>query len=206
MLNETADKRKKKGRETATNILAIAQRAFAEHGYESTALDDIISEARITKGALYHHFSSKRALFEAVYKAAEEDVSKRISNSSNSVDDPWDKLLTGCFAYLEICRDPGLRQIMRVDAPAILGLDRWSEIDREYGVERLIPFLAMLRDQGIVRLSTIEAFAWQLTGAMNEATFWIAQHSDPERALEQSKDSLRMILQGIRQEAPSDCS
>lgn len=205
MPNENNDKRTKKGRETARNILSIAQRTFAERGYEGTATADIIVEAGITKGALYHHFSSKRLLFEAAYKATEEEVSRRISHASSSVNEPWEKLLSGCFAYLEICRDPGLRQIMRVDAPSVLGLNRWSEIDREYGVERLIPFLTMLRDQGIIRLPAVEAFAWQLTGALNEATFWIAQHSDPDQALEQSKDSLRLVLQSIRLERSDDC-
>jgi len=198
MSDEVADNRRRKGRETAGNILSIARRSFAEHGYEGTVTDDIIVEAGITKGALYHHFSSKRQLFEAVYRAAEEDVAERISQASNLVDEPWDKLLAGCFAYLEICQDPGLRQIMRIDAPAALGLVRWSEIDREYGVERLVPFLKMLQDQGVIRLPVVEAFAWQLTGAMNEATFWIAQHPHPEEAQEQSKEALRLVLQSIR--------
>ena len=106
-------------------------------------------------------------------------------------------MLAGCFAYLDACADDGLQRILRVDGPAVLGLEKWAAIDRKYGVDRLVPALRHMADADIIEVPSVEAFAWQLSGAMNEATFWIAQHKDPARALRESKDMLRTLLSGV---------
>ena len=106
--------------------------------------------------------------------------------------------MAGCFAYMEACQDPGLQRILRIDGPSVLGMDKWAKIDREYGVDRLLPALQDLADAGIIDVPSVEAFAWQLTGAMNEATFWIASHDRPADALEQSRAVLRLMLEGAR--------
>ncbi len=194
----TQNKKVLQGLATAENLLSIARTFFAERGYADTKTEDIISEAQVTKGALYHHFPSKKHLFEAVYIALEEEVAQKIMVASTKPSDPWQRILSGCYAYLETCHDPTFRRIMRVDAPSVLGMNRWAEIDRSYGVERLLPAMRELVKQGVVKTQVIEAFTWQLTGAMNEATFWIAQHKNPNAALKQSKTALRTLLESIK--------
>lgn len=187
-----------KGRETAERLLGIARKAFSEQGFAASRTDQIIARAGVTKGALYHHFPSKKDLFEAVYRSVEEEVAARISAAVAAIEDPWEQLLGGCYAYLEACQDPGLQRILRVDGPSVLGLDRWSKIDREYGVDRLLPALSNMSVQGIINVPSVDAFAWQLTGAMNEATFWIAQHENPQAALRESKKMLSLMLEGAK--------
>ncbi len=186
------------GRETANKLLAIARKAFAKQGYAATRTGDIITQANVTKGALYHHYPSKRHLFEAVYRAVEDEAAERIAVACEAATNPWDRLLEGCYAYMETCQDPEFRRIMRIDAPAVLGMEKWSEIDREYGVQRLLPALQSLLDAGVIDVPVVEAFTWQLTGAMNEATFWIAQHHSPDTALHESKKALRLILESVK--------
>ncbi|MEM7280987.1 MAG: TetR/AcrR family transcriptional regulator [Pseudomonadota bacterium] len=186
------------GQATAERLLKIARALFAQQGYANTKTEDIIQQGGVTKGALYHHYSSKKRLFEAVYLSLEEEVAEKIMQASARHKDPWYKILNGCYAYLDACHDPQYRRIMRVDAPSVLGMKRWSEIDRAYGVERLIPAMKQLVTDGVIKTRVVEAFTWQLTGAMNEATFWIAQHSDPTLALRQSKTALRTILESIK--------
>lgn len=198
MQRESTSLRVRQGRNTAEKLLTIAFRAFAEKGYTATRTDQIILSAGVTKGALYHHFSSKKALFEAVYRAAEEDVAGRILSACKDVNDPWEQLLTGCFTYLDACRDPGLQRILRVDGPAVLGLARWAAIDREFGLDRLLPSLERMASAGIIEVPSVEAFARQLTGAMNESTFWVVQHVQPDIALRESKEMLLRLLQGVR--------
>ena len=96
------------------------------------------------------------------------------------------------------CQDQGTQRILRVDGPAVLGLEDWSKIDREYGVDRLLPYLQYLSKTGIIQVPSVSAFAWQLTGAMNEATFWITQHKHPKSALKHSKETLLLLLQGAK--------
>ena len=195
---ESTNQKVLKGRVTAEKLLSIARQSFAEQGFAETRTDDIIAKAGVTKGALYHHFASKHVLFEAVYRAIEEEVAARIGAAVASVEDPWEQLLAGCFAYLAACQDPGLQRILRIDGPSVLGLEKWAKIDREYGVDRLLPALREMAETGIIDVPSADAFAWQLTGAMNEATFWISRHRQPEVALEQSRQMLRLMLDGVR--------
>ena len=198
MTTNTTSQKVRQGQETSRRLLNIARDAFATRGYAATKLDEVIGAAGLTKGALYHHFASKSALFEAVYREAEEVVADSIGNAVAAHADAWEQLRAGCFAYLDACSDPGLQRILRIDGPSVLGLARWAKIDREYGVERLLPALQGMSENGVLRVQSVEAFAWQLTGAMNEATFWVAQHPRPSAALRQSKQVLGGILESVR--------
>lgn len=186
------------GKATKDLLIDLASRRFAENGFAATPLDALIHEAGLTKGALYHHFRSKLDLFEAVYIRAEEEVAQRINAASVDASDPWDQLLAGCDAYLEACTDPGLQRILRRDGPSVLGWDKWSEIDAQYGSGKLESFLEILRQSNVIRVSSAKALAHLLSGALNEATFWIARAENQSEALEQSRKVLREMLQGLQ--------
>ena len=191
----------KQGLVTADRILAVARRVFEKKGFQAATTQEIVDKAKITKGALYHHFASKRDLFEAVYRATEEQMGRKIQESSGSKKAPFDQLVAGCFAYLECCAEDGFHRILRLDGPAALGTEQWQAIDREYGVNRLLPFLSELQNKGVIRTANVEAFAYQLTGAMNEATFWIAQQTSKSKALADSKKVLAGLLESVRVQA-----
>lgn len=186
------------GRVTADNLLKIAEKAFASAGYAATSTESIIQAAGVTKGALYHHFSSKRLLFEAVYRSVEEQMANRIDRVSRASATPWDQLLNGCFAYIDSAADTGWQRILRIDGPAVLGMETWTAIDKAYGVDRLLPFLRHLKAANVLNVASVDAFAWQLTGAMNQATFWISGHDDPQKAIFESKQTLAHLLEAVR--------
>lgn len=186
------------GKQTRERLLLLAKGIFAEQGYAALTLDGLIKQAGLTKGAFYHHFPSKQALFEAVYIQAEEEVGERIMKASASATEPWDQLLSGCDTYLEACADPGLQRILRLDGPSVLGWERWSEIDAEFGSGKLEAFLTQLNEGNIIRISSPKAAAHLLSGAMNEATFWIAESKNSDEALRESRETLRKLLKGFR--------
>ena len=186
------------GKVTKDRLVQLAARIFAEKGFAFLTLDGLINEAGLTKGAFYHHFPSKLALFEAVYVQTEEEVASRINAASAQAKDPWTQLLAGCDAYLEACADPGLQRILRRDGPSVLGWERWTEIDTEFGSGKLEKFLAWMNETGIITISSPQALAHLLSGAMNEATFWIAQSEDPEKAIQESRQVIRQLLIGVR--------
>ena len=186
------------GKQTRERLLLLAKGIFAEQGYAALTLDGLIKQAGLTKGAFYHHFPSKQALFEAVYIQAEEEVGERIMKASSSATEPWDQLLSGCDTYLEACADPGLQRILRLDGPSVLGWERWSEIDAEFGSGKLEAFLTQLNEGNIIRISSPKAAAHLLSGAMNEATFWIAESKNSDEALRESRETLRKLLKGFR--------
>lgn len=191
----------KQGEATSRKLLRIARNEFKRKGYAKTTTEAILRKANVTKGALYHHFPSKCDLFEAVYRDVEEEMAERISMASTSAVKPFDRLLAGCYAYFDACADSDLHRILRLDGPTALGQAKWQEIDREFGVEKLLPFLRELHRQGVIRVTSVEAFAYLLTGAMNEATFWIAQHPNKALALKQSKTTLRELLSAVHQQS-----
>ena len=192
------NKKVQSGKKTADRLLAIAKKAFAEKGFAATTTQEIIARAKVTKGALYHHFPSKEHLFEAVYRAMEDEVSQQIDAATSAVDDPWDKLTAGCIAYLQAFRESARRRVLRFDGPAVLGHDAWAAIDHEYGLHRLTPFISQLIASGVVRAPSAEALARLLTGAMNEATFWIAEHEKPEEAFDLSRRTLLQLLESVK--------
>src|SRR4051812_2028835 len=97
---------------TKRALVEVAQRLFTEQGYAATSLDQIVAGARVTKGALYHHFSGKQAVFEAVFEKVETDASARIRKSLKGSKDPWEKALIGLRAFLEIVQGPAYQRVV----------------------------------------------------------------------------------------------
>lgn len=194
----TGDKRLASGAATVRALLAAAQKRFAEQGFAETTTQQVIDDAGVTKGALYHHFPSKKHLFEAVYRDIEGAIAQQIDAASAASSRPWDQLISGCCAYLDAFKNADWYRILRIDGPAVLGQQQWAAIDAEHGLERMQPFLQFLADNRIIDVPSVPAFARLLTGAMNEASFWIAQSPKPDDVLAQSKATLIAWLEGVR--------
>jgi len=56
--------------QTRRALVAAGRQLFGGNGFRATSVDDLAREARVTTGALYHHFPTKTALFEAVFVQA----------------------------------------------------------------------------------------------------------------------------------------
>ena len=125
-------------RATREHLLDVATRLFAERGYDATSIGTVLEAARVSRGALYHHFPSKEALFEAVYDAAQARVAQDVVQEAMAAGSPLEMIKIGARAWLERIRDPVVRQITLIDAPAVLGWQRWREVDEKYflGVTR----------------------------------------------------------------------
>ncbi len=110
---------------TKRALVEVAETLFTENGYAATSLDAIVAGAQVTKGALYHHFSGKQALFEAVFERVETDASKTIQKALREHSDPWEKALAGLRAFLAVVREPRYRRIVIQEGPAVLGYERF---------------------------------------------------------------------------------
>ena len=106
---------------TKRALIDVAEELFTESGYANTSLDAIVAGARVTKGALYHHFSGKQALFEAVFERVETDASKAINKALRGRKDPWEKAQAGLGTFLEIVQQPRYRRIVIQEGPVVLG-------------------------------------------------------------------------------------
>jgi AcrR family transcriptional regulator len=177
---------------TRRAILDRARHLFATKGYAATGTEEIISELGITRGALYHQFGDKLGVFRAVVAAAYNEMTDHISAKALPFTDPWEQLVAGCQAFLEVAQQEELRRLLFIEAPAVLAVDSFAEFDR-YGFGLLSQ--AIQRSVAAGKLSTIdvEGFTHLVNGALNELAGWVAQSSDPKR-LKTAQELIEKLL------------
>ena len=185
---------------TRRALLTSASRRFATAGYAATSLPEIVSDAEVTKGALYHHFSSKTELFEAVLSEAQQAVAARVVAAADGAgSDAWDQLLAGCRAFLEASTDATVRRVVLIDGPSVLGWERWRRYDDVNSAQHLGEAIAQLTAQGVLT-GDAAATTRLLSGAMNEAAIWSAEAPAQDRArnLDAAMVTLTAMLEGLR--------
>jgi len=180
--------------QTRRALLSAARRLFAEHGYAGTSTPEIVAAAGVTRGALYHHYADKLALFAAVVEEEHLLMAMAINAAAASDDEPGPikALMAGCDAFLDAMQDPGRRRILLVDAPAVLGRDAVDAIDARHGMETLICGLRDAMDAGVIRKLPVETLA-HLFGAL----FDRAALAPPE-ALGDYRKSIKALIRGLR--------
>jgi AcrR family transcriptional regulator len=186
------------GRLAATRaaLLKAARTIFAEQGYAAAATEEIVRRAKVTRGALYHHFEDKRSLFDAVASDVAREIAEKI-DAMTPMDDPLKALIVGTGAFLDACLDPAVRRIYLIDAPAVLGWHRWREIDAPHGVRSLREGVsAMLAERPDDALA-VEPTTFLLAGAFNEAALWIAEAKDEKAARRAMDRSLAALIERL---------
>ncbi|MEL6470537.1 MAG: TetR/AcrR family transcriptional regulator [Cyanobacteria bacterium J06623_4] len=167
-------------RRTRRAILDRARQLFAEQGYAATGTEEIIRELGITRGALYHQFKGKQAVFEAVVEEAYGEITTHIGAQIQPLEDNWEQLVRGCQAFLEVAQQEDLRRIVFVEAPAVLAVDKLAEFDQSgFGLLREGIQLAIKKRQ--LDVIDAEGFSHLLNGALNELAAWVAQAPKAER-------------------------
>lgn len=183
---------------TRAQLVDVATRLFAERGYAGVGTEEIVRQAGVTRGALYHHFADKRELFRAVHEGVERDLVQRIGAGVTGVTDPWEVMVAGMRAYLDACTEPTVMQISLIDAPSVLGWEEWREIDARYGLGLVTTALGAAMDTGALRRHPVEPLAQLLLAAMAEAGLMVATAADPAAARDQVEAALLALLDGLR--------
>ena len=165
---------------TRRAILDRARHLFATKGYAATGTEEIISELGITRGALYHQFSDKLGVFKAVVAEAYGEITDYIRIKIQPLDDPWEQLVIGCQAFLEIAQQEELRRLVFIEAPAVLAADTLVRFD-QYGFGLLHQAIQVVVNEGKLTTIDAEGFAHLVNGSLNELAAWVAQSNDPKR-------------------------
>jgi AcrR family transcriptional regulator len=184
---------------TTSEVIAAARKLFAEAGYAATSLDAIAAAAGMTKGAIYHHFSGKPDLFRAVFEREEQRLAGRSGQAYASKDDPWDGFYEGCRVWLDAATDPGVQQIIFLDAPAVLGWETVREIDSDYALALMTAALEASMDAGRIPRRPVRPLAHMLFGAMTEASLLLAATKGDDVAKEKKRvlSELRSLLEAL---------
>ena len=192
------DRRAERGEATRAAIVRAARELFSSRGYAAVGTNEVVQRAGVTRGAMYHHFSEKKDLFRAVYEELEQELVAATLASMQSVEDPWDRLVTGTRAFFDACTDPALRQIGLIDAPAVLGWQEWRDIGTRY-VFGVVTFgLQNAMDEGVLRRADVKQLAHLFIGALGEAAMVLANAEDPKREREDVEATLLVLMEGLR--------
>lgn len=176
---------------TAQRVLETATRLFAATGFADVSLDDVAQASGVTRGAVYHHYRSKSRLFGAVAARLQSHVAAAVVAAAEKAGArPGDQLRAGSHAFLDaITSGPAVR-ILLIDAPSVVGWEEWRRLDAENSAAHL---REGLREVGVAE-DLLDATTAQLSGAMNEAALWIAQHENATTARAQSHAALDRLL------------
>jgi AcrR family transcriptional regulator len=203
-MNKTPRMTKVQQREaTIARLIEIACEIFTRDGYANAATEEIVQQAGVTRGALYHHFGSKEGLFQAVLSHIQQQVGLRIEAVVAQQSDMWEQLVAGSIVFLEVSLDPQVQRIMLIDAPSVLGWSLWRELDVQNSMKSLRESLSELMAQGFLPQIPLDALTHMLSGAMNESALWIAQSNDPQSALVEATQALKYLLNSLRQNPTS---
>jgi AcrR family transcriptional regulator len=190
---KSRDRRVAQGTATREALIEAARSLFGERGYADTATDDVVARAGVTKGALYHHFSGKEALFRAVVERVQQDASDRAV--AEFLDpDSWLALRRGCSLWIDAHLDPAVQRILMQDARAVLGWEEAREIENRFAVVALRGALRTAMNTGAIRREPLRPLSQLLMGALSEACVYITEAADPDAALGEIDDLLTTML------------
>ena len=189
--------------DTRAALLQAARELFAEKGYAGTGTEEIVARARVTRGALYHHFRDKPGLFAAVMEAVAADlaqqlVARQLSGTAAGTTGARDQLREGFQAFLDACTGSDFQRIVLVDGPAVLGHGAWSDLVEQYGLGLLRTWLQRAIDDGQVDPLPVDPLARLLAALIGEASLYIARAGDPARARREAGATIDRILIGLR--------
>jgi AcrR family transcriptional regulator len=194
----TPGRRDAEARATRETLIEAALALFTERGYARVGTEEIVARAKVTRGALYHHFEDKRDLFRAVFERVEADLMERIGATMGGADNPWDLMITGMRSFLDACEEPAVKQISLTDAPAVLGWKEWREIDNRHGLGLTRAALEGAIAAGVLRPVAVEPMAHLLVAALSEAAFVIAHAEHPSKARADVEEALLQLVEGLR--------
>jgi AcrR family transcriptional regulator len=178
-----ADQRIERGKATRHRLIEAGRGVFGERGYDATSIAEILGAAGVAKGALYHHFDTKAALFDAVLDRVVQEIAQAAVDRARRAPDPAASLKAGCGAWLEMALDPAIQRIALLDAAAVLGWARVREIDDRHILSGMRRDLEQLADQGGGLEGDVDLLSHMVLAAVNEAALFIVRADDPHAAL-----------------------
>jgi AcrR family transcriptional regulator len=186
--------------DTRGALVAAARRLFAERGFDGTGTEQIVAEARVTRGALYHHFRDKADIFRAAMAEAAGDVATRLIDEQLAAEaaSPMTEIRAGVAAFLDVCVGGDFQRIVLVDGPRVLGADAWEALVEQYGRGILEEWLERCVGTGDVEPVPLRALARLLIAMLTEASLSIARAPDPEAERAELGAVLDRILTGLR--------
>jgi AcrR family transcriptional regulator len=193
-----SSRKERQSEATRRALVRVGRDLFARRGFNDVSTEEIVRRAGVTRGALYHHFHDKRDLFRAVVEDVEQSVLERVAAAALGESDPWEQQTAAVGAFLDVCLEPAVQRIILTDAPSVLGLAVWREIEAAYGLAAVRAGLQNVMDAGLIDEQPVEPLAHLVLGALTEGGLLIGRSEDREAARQEVGESLDRLLRGLR--------
>lgn len=181
---------------TTQSLITVARKHFSQYGYAKTSLEAIVEELAITRGALYHHFKGKKALFLAVLNEVQSEVGANVEREAMTSENIWDQLTLGCVGFVEAATLEANRRILLIDAPNVIDWTEWRKIDNENSVALLEEQLLVLQEKGELVDLDVRLIAHMISGALNDLSLYQAESNILNK--ETIQDSIAYLVKGFR--------
>jgi AcrR family transcriptional regulator len=198
---EVRTKKAEQSDATRRALLKVARRLFTSRGYAAASIEEIVRRARVTRGALYHHYDGKQDLFRAVCEEVEMELAERLTAAAQEESRPEKHLERGCEAFLDACLEPAVQRILLLDGPSVLGWEAWHEMDAKYGLGLVTWALSAAMEAGYIERQPLDPLALVILGALNEAGLAIARADDVERTRAEMGDAVARLIEGLKPRA-----
>lgn len=183
--------------QTRAALVAAGRQLFGTKGFAATSVEDIARAARVTTGALYHHFPTKAAVFEAVFEQVHTEMLVATAEASAAAEGTLEMLNAGFGVFLDWVLEPEVQRILVTDGPAVLGLARFVELDERYALEPSVQALKAANASGLLRVEDPQTLALLLFGAMTRAGLLIASSPDPKATRDAVGTTFRQMMSGF---------
>lgn len=183
---------------TRSALVTSAVELFTNRGYAGTSLDEVARRARVTKGALYHHFTGKQALFEAAFDAVENEVIDRLRQVRSGPEPPWDRAIDCLRTFLQCCLEPSYQRVVVHEAPVVMGWERWRQAEEHFSFGLLRDCIEELVAAGELEQVPVDTTSRLLFGALSSAATVIAGSADPAQVSAEVEAVVITLLSRIR--------
>jgi AcrR family transcriptional regulator len=194
--------RERQAETTRQLLVSVARELFAERGYAATSIEEIIQRAGVARGALYHHFAGKDALFRAVYDAVQADTASRVVAAALSGPDPWAGVRAGMTAFLDACLEPEFRRIVVLDSVPVLAQGVWEGGIEHNELPMLRSVLTPLVEASLPGVPD-EPLVYVALGGLYGAALYIARSPEPDAARAEAFIVLDTLIDGLRSRSDS---
>jgi AcrR family transcriptional regulator len=189
--------RERQAEATRQLLVSVARELFTERGYAGTSVEEIIQRAGVARGALYHHFTGKDALFRAVYDAVLADTASRVVMAAAAVPEPWGAVRAGLSAFLDACLEPAFRRVVVLDSVSVLQQQDWEGGITHVELPMLRTVLTPLVDTHLPGLA-VEALVYVALGGLYGAALYIARSPEPKTARADADAVVDTLIGGLR--------
>jgi AcrR family transcriptional regulator len=180
-MSTAKSRREQYSQATRTALLAAATRRFAQNGFAGTALEDIAADIQATRGAIYHHYASKTALFTAVFEKLETEAMELADAAAARAADPWQAAIAAMDAFLERSCDPVYGRIVWLEAPIALGWMHWQSAGEDLAYAHVERHVGTLMASGAIEPQPLPALTRVVYSMLGAAGMALAEAADADK-------------------------